>query len=115
MFRSHVTWCAQHVRRAGNRAFCLDQSGQAEIGKMRFALCIKQNVSGFDVPMQNAVLVGIMNRARQLCDEFRRATNRYRLAPDHFVQLAAFDQIHAKVATTVAFADFVNWNDGWMV
>ena len=37
------------------------------------------------------------------------------LAPNHFVQLAAFDQIHAEVTATVALADFMNWNDGWMV
>ena len=65
--------------------------------------------------MQNAVLVGVMHGARQFCDEFRCATDGYRLAPNYFVQLAAFDQIHAEVAATVALADFMNWNDGWMV
>ena len=82
LFWGHVAGCAQHVARAGNRAFCLDQSGQAEIGKMRFTLCIKQNVSRFNVPMQNAVLVGVVHGARQLCNESRCTTNRYRLAPN---------------------------------
>ena len=65
--------------------------------------------------MQNAVLVGVMHGARQFCDEFCCATDGYRLPPNHFVQLAAFDQIHAEVTAAVALADFMNWNDGWMV
>ena len=82
---------------------------------MRFAFFIKQDVSRLDVSMQNAVLVGVMHGARQFRDEFRCATDGYRLAPNHFVQLAAFDQIHAEVTATVALPDFMNWNDGWMV
>ena len=41
--------------------------------------------------------------------------DRYRLAPDYFVKLAAFDEFHAEVAGAIALADFVNGNDAWMV
>ena len=46
----------------------LDQSGQAKIGQMRFAFCIEQNVSRLDVAMQNAVLMRVVNGARDLGD-----------------------------------------------
>ena len=49
-------------------AFRFDQSGKAEIGQMRFAFCIEQNVSRFDVPMQNSVFMRVMNSARDLRD-----------------------------------------------
>ena len=35
---------------------------------MRFAFCIEQNVPRLDVAMQNAVLVRVMNSARDLRD-----------------------------------------------
>ena len=40
--------------------------------------------------------------------------NRHRLAPDYFVQLAAFDELHAEVALAIALADLVNGNNAWM-
>ena len=30
-------------------------------------------------------------------------------------EVAPFDQFHAEIAATIAFADFVNGNDKWMV
>ena len=96
------------------RAFGFDQAGQTEIGQMRFAFCIQQDVSRFDVAMQNAVFMSIMDCARQLRDEFHRTTDRHWLAPDHFVKLAALDEFHAEVAGAIALADFVNGNDAWM-
>ncbi len=82
---------------------------------MRFAFCVEQNVARFDVSMQNAVLMRVMNCAGQLGDQFRRMPDRHRLAPDYFVKLAAFDELHAEVAGAIALAHFVNRNDAWMV
>ena len=82
---------------------------------MRFSLFIKQHVSRFDVPMQNAVFVGIVHGARQFCDQLHCATDRYRLLLNYFVELATFDQVHAEVATTIALTDFVNRNNEWVV
>ena len=96
-------------------AFAFDQSRQPEIGKMRFAFRIEQNIPWLDVAMQNAVLVGVMHGPRQLRDQFCGTPDRNRLFPRDLVELAAFDQIHAEVAITVALADFVNRDDEWMV
>ena len=40
--------------------------------------------------------------------------NRHRLTLDHFVKLAAFNELHAEVALAIALADLVNGNDAWM-
>src|SRR5262245_38244775 len=82
---------------------------------MRFTFCVEQNVSRFDVPMQNAVLMRVMHYARYLRDEFRRLPNRHRGALNDFVKLPAFDEFHAEVARAVAFAYFVNGNDARMI
>ena len=68
LFRRHVTRRAQHFHRARDGALRFDQSRQPEIGEMWFAFCVEQNVSRLDVAMQNAVLVRVMNSARQLGD-----------------------------------------------
>jgi hypothetical protein len=34
---------------------------------------------------------------------------------NYLIELAAFDKLHAEVALAIAFADFVNWNDAWMI
>ena len=69
----HVTWRAQDFHRARDRALCLDQSREAEVGEMRFTFLIQQDISRFDVAMQNAVLVRIVNGACHLGDQFYRA------------------------------------------
>src|SRR5882672_1792544 len=56
-----------------------------------------------------------MNSASQLRDQFHCTANRHRLALDHFVKLAALDEIHAEIAATIALAHFVDWNDAWML
>ena len=33
---------------------------------------------------------------------------------DHFVKLAAFDEVHAKVALAIALANLVNGDNAWM-
>ena len=59
--------------------------------------------------------MGIMNSARQLDDELRRASIRYWLALDNFVEWSAFHELHAEVAGTVTFSDLVNRDDGRVV
>ena len=68
LFRRHVAGRAQHLHRARNGALCLDQSRQTEIGEMRFAFCIQQNVSRLDVAMKNPVLMRVMDGAGDLGD-----------------------------------------------
>ena len=53
----------------------LDESREAEVGQMRFAFCVEQNVSWFDVAMKNAVLVRVVNSARYLRDQFDRLSD----------------------------------------
>ena len=65
--------------------------------------------------MQYPVLMRVMNGARYLCDQFCGGPDRHRRASDYFVKLAAFDEIHAEVAATIALAHFMNGNDKWMV
>src|SRR4029077_8203686 len=82
---------------------------------MRLPFCIEQNVTRLDIAMENSMFMRVMDNACDLRNEFHRAPNRHRLAPDHFIQLSAFDEFHAEVARTIALADFVDWNDTGML
>src|SRR6266487_2619274 len=82
---------------------------------MRFALCVQQNVSRFDITMQYAVFVRVMNSTCDVRDQFHRPPDRHWLAPSHFVKLAAFDELHAEVTRAIALADFMDWNDAVML
>ncbi len=72
LFRGHVAWRPQNFLRARNGALCLDQPRESEVGEMRFAFLIEQNVTRLDVAMKDTVLMRIMDRARDLRDEFHR-------------------------------------------
>src|SRR4029077_1895290 len=72
LFRRNVTWSAQNFHRARDGTLCFDQSRQTEVGEMRFAFCVEQNVSGFDVSMEDTVFMRIVTGAGQLGDQSRR-------------------------------------------
>src|SRR4029453_11330397 len=65
--------------------------------------------------MQNSMLMRVMHGARHFRDQFRRLPDRYRCMPDYFVQLSAFDELHAKITRAIALTDFVDGNDVRMI
>src|SRR6266508_4612118 len=73
----HVTWRAQNFQRARHRALRFDKSRKTEVGEMRFALLVQQNVSRLDVAMQNPVLMRVVNGACHFGDEFSRLPDRH--------------------------------------
>ena len=64
----HVTRCPQNIQRARHRALRFHQPRQSEVSEVRFAFSIEQNVSRFNVAMQNSVLMRVMNSACHLRD-----------------------------------------------
>src|SRR6266849_2133070 len=82
---------------------------------MWFAVFVQQNIPWLDVTVQNAVFMRVMNCACQFGNQFHRVPDRHRLAPDGFVKLTAFDELHAEVARPIALAYFVDGNDSRMI
>src|SRR5215472_12118052 len=56
-----------------------------------------------------------MDSARKFRDYFRRLPNRQRRALDYFVELAAFNELHAEVTRAVTVAYLIDWHDTWMI
>src|SRR6266581_5621474 len=65
--------------------------------------------------MQDVVLVRVLHRACQLNNQFHCRSDRHRLTLEHRIELSAFDQAHAEVASAIALADLINWNDAGMI
>ena len=65
--------------------------------------------------MQDVVFVGVLHRACELNNQFHCGPDRHRLTIEDRIELAAFDQAHAEVASAIALADFINRNDAGMV
>src|SRR5215510_15359 len=82
---------------------------------MRFAVCVEQNVSRFDVTMEDSVLVREMDRARHFGDCFGRLSHRHWRTAYNFIKLATLDKFHTEVAGTITLAHFVDGNDACMI
>src|SRR5262249_12932732 len=65
--------------------------------------------------MKNAVLMRVVHGARDLRHQLRCLPNRHWRVSDHFVKLAALDQLHAEVALAIALAHLVDRNDARML
>jgi len=57
----------------------------------------------------------VVHGPRHLRDQFRRLPDRHWPAPDYFIQLSTFDELHTEVTGTIALAHFVDWNDAGMI
>ena len=61
--------------------------------------------------MDDALLVGIRHRPRELRDHFRCLLNRLRLAIDPLRKAAAIDELQRKIGQSLMLADLVNLDD----
>jgi hypothetical protein len=77
---------------------------------VRFASGIEQNIPWLDVSMNDAVLVSIMNRPRQLRDYFGSLARRHLFAFSDLIESTSFDQSHAKITAALSLPDFVDWD-----
>ena len=61
LLRWHVVWRAENLTRYRYLRVGLDLLGQTEISDMRDIQRINQDIRGFDIAVQNALFVGVMN------------------------------------------------------
>ena len=106
-----VTRGSQDVAGLRDRAFRFHQARQPEVGQMRFALDVEQNISRLDIAMNDSALMRVVRGAGEARDDLHRAPQRQRFAPNELIELSAFDELHAVKAGAVVFADIVDRHD----
>jgi len=77
----------------------------------RLIVRVDEHVGGFQVAVQDASFVRVMNRVRDGLDVSRRAFGRQRLAVDEFCEVRPVHIIHNQKMLVVVDADFVNGDD----
>jgi len=75
---------------------------------------VEQHVRGFEVAVQDAAFVGVLNRLGDCLDAGGRVSGRHGIVPHRLCQVAAFDVVHREVLLALVFADFMDGDDIWM-
>ena len=116
MLGRDVAGRAEDGQRAGEVAGGVEPFGQAEIAHERFAAAVEQDVSRFEIAMENAFAVRVLHGARDLGDE-RHALPRLVLQRGtYFLQTSARREFHAEEREAVfALAHFVDGQNVRMI
>ena len=112
LFRGHVAWRAHDLTGDGEfHLLAVFAFGNAEVSNFDLTGLIEENVTGFDVAMDDAVFVGVVQGFGSLADEFKGFTRRNRAAGDTVSQRFAFDEIHREEILAVLCSEIVDRND----
>src|SRR4029077_141563 len=57
----------------------------------------------------------VMHSACHFHNEFHRVPDRDGFAPDHFIELAAFNKLHAEITLAITLAYLIDGNDSWVL
>jgi len=91
------------------------QPSQSEVGDLRPALAIEQDVFRFDVAMHNAQLVGAFQRFAELGDNGQRFARRETAIGNHVAQGGSLDKLHEQKVQIAHLAEIMNRYDVRMV
>ena len=103
------------------QAVTVDVAGQAEVDEADAAVFADQDVVRFDVPVDHAVVVRVVQRVADACDDLDDlgrpilAGDDVQLEPwvvDHRRQVRSFDELHREEVCAVGLADVVDRHDG---
>ena len=115
LFGSHVIGGADNGFRLRRLAVGGNALGQAEVGDVRLALGVQQNVARFQIPMQDAAQVGVVDRTGHQRQQLNRLARLVEVVADMLFQTAPLDQFHAEIVAALAFANFVDGDDVRMI
>src|SRR5262249_25685422 len=93
----------------------LELLSKPEIGHVRLTLVVDENVRGFQVPMQDSPLVGVVNSARDAGDELGRSRRVSGVISQNLVKTGALNQLHGEVVLALELAQLVEGHDQGMV
>ena len=105
----NVTRCSEDCECACEIGTCVEPLGQSEVSDEWFATSVEQNVSRFEIAMQNPVLMRVLHGACYLGHEPDALARFGAQRSSGFLQAAARRVFHAEKRQPVfALADFIN-------
>src|SRR5579885_963692 len=112
LFGGHIFGRADHCARAGQHLCALHGLGQAEIDQVRVAVRAQEDIRGFDIAMNDAVIVGVLQRRSDLAEEAGSLFESELLVAEEVIaQGAAVDIGHNQVVPGTLLAEVVEGQD----
>ena len=111
LLRAHVRGRAEDLAVDGHRHVAGLPLGQAEVHQLRLAAFVEHDVGGLDVAMDDAHLVGVLQRVGDGGDELRRLAGRRPLGRQQIGQRDPLDEFADQVREASRLADFVDRHD----
>ena len=119
LLRGKIVGRAQHVfvKGHGKRGMLVaGESGQAQVQHLDHFFLIDQKIGGFDVAVDQAGLVGMVQPVGRLADEVGGDKIIHRsVAFDHLLQVAALDVLHYHVVDVAVVVNVVRADDVAMI
>jgi hypothetical protein len=91
------------------------QLGQPEVQELRLPAVRDEDVRGLDVPVDDPLAVGGLQRIRHLRSQLQQPLHLQRLAADPVLQGLAFHQLHHEEGVPLVLSDLVDHADVGMV
>jgi hypothetical protein len=113
LLRRHVARRAQDGPAARPPGIAGRALGQAEVGDVRLAARVEQDVGRFEVAVEDAALVRVMHRPRHRRNKLRgvaQVRSRLGRSAQHR-EAAALDELHGEVVLALVLADLVDGHD----
>ena len=108
----HRGGCAEDG--AGHRGVAVVAAGEAEVGEVRGARGVEEDVRRFDVAVEDAAGVEVMDGSGDLDDEVNRLGHRQRPVAEAGGEVVAIDEIHGAPQLPVSVAGVVDRHDSRM-
>ena len=104
----HIGRSAQHRLRQRQAGIGFENLGQSEVGQIRFARLIEQNIARFEVAVEDAALVGMVNRPGDLNHELDSGALSQGLGLELSRQVGPINQPHGKELPAVRLANLID-------
>ena len=111
LFGRHVAGRAEDRTRLRQLTVGLDPLGQAEVGHVRLTPRVEQHVGRFQVAVEDAALVGMVDGPRYLSQSPGRLPRRVHHPVEPPIEASAVEQSHAEVMVALMLAHLVDRHD----
>ena len=115
LFGRHETGRSQDLAGYGEAEIATGTFGQAEIGDPWPVLLVDQDIRRLQVAVQDALLVGVINRLGDDLGVTRRPLRWHRTIAHDIRQVPSLNQLHGEIVLPVLFAGFMDGDDIGMV
>ena len=115
LLRRHVVGRAEHRACKGQFRVGVQQLGQAEVGDVRFVLCVEEDVRGLEIAVQHTVLVRKVNRLGHRPHTLRGTLRGEWSLAQPRTQAAARHEVHAVEVMPLVLTDFMDGHDAGML